>query len=217
MVNQEISVILVDDHILILEGLEHLLNQTIGIKVVNKFTSAELACEYVENNIVDIVITDLDMPEMNGIDMIKRVRKRKPDQKIIVLSMMSTHSIINRMIRYNVNGYLLKNEAQNELKTALQAVMNGQTYFNKEVKDAIFKEPNTKRQTSPKRFFPKLSKREVEVLDLIAKENTTSEISKLLFISEGTVITHRKHILAKLDVKNTAGIVRRAFELGYIS
>lgn len=214
--NQEISVILVDDHILILEGLEQLLNQTSGVKVLNKFTSAKSAFEYLENNEVDIVITDLDMPEMNGIDMIKRIRKEKPDQKIIVLSMMAAHSIINRMIRYDVNGYLLKNEAQDELKPAIDAVMSGQTYYNKEVKEAIFKEPNASTPSKSKRFFPKLSKREIEVLDLIAKENTTSEIAKLLFISEGTVITHRKHILAKLDVKNTAGIVRRAFELGYI-
>ena len=216
MDDYRITVVLVDDHRLILGGLEQLLSNYNDIQILSKCTSAQDAYDFVQANEVDIVITDLDMPNMNGIDMIKKVRKIKPDQKILVLSMMSENVIINRMVRYNVNGYLLKNEAQSELKTAIDAIMNGETYYNKEIKEALFMSFSDSAEKSTNGSIPRLSKREREVLELVAKENTTAEIADQLFIIKGMVMTHGKHVLSKLEVKNTAGLIRRAFELGYI-
>ncbi len=210
-----IKTILVDDHQLILAGLSQMLADEKEIKIMAAFTHAIDAYEYLQNHTIDIVITDLDMPHMSGIDLIRKIRSTNPKQKIIVLSMIDQQSIINRMIKYDVNGYLMKNELQTELSKAIHTVYTGQLYYNKEIKKVIFQSPESK-VVGSSRGIPKLSMREKEVLQLIMKEMTGKEIAEKLFISPGTVITHRKHLLSKLEVKNTAGLVRRALELGLV-
>jgi len=209
-----ISVILVDDHKLILEGISNVLNEEKDITILSTYTLATEALKFLENNDVDIVITDLDMPEMNGIRFINAARKIKPALKFIVLSMLDEQSIINRMVKYEVNGYLMKNKAQSELAKAIRSVGAGDNYYNKEIRAKIFN--TTEQKETPDSSIPRLSKREKEILKYVVHEHTTKKIAEILFISEGTVITHRKHIQAKLGAKNTAGVVRIAMELGLI-
>lgn len=212
---ETIKIILIDDHKLILSGIELLLAPHKDIQITASFTSGKEALDYYKSHYVDIVITDLDMPEKSGITLIKNIRSLNPNQKVIVLSMIDQDSIIRRMLKYNVNGYLMKNEAQAELVTAIRKVQTGETYYNKEIRTFLFQKGNHNPQPTSK-SIPHLSIREKEVLQLIIQELTTKEIAQKLFISEGTVITHRKHILIKLDVKNTAGMVRKALELGLV-
>ena len=209
-----IKTVLVDDHKLILSGLEKMLSAHSDISIAAAFTDAALGLEFVLQNDVDLLVTDLDMPGTTGIELIKKIRKRKSHQKIIVLSMIDERSIVNRMIKYEVNGYLMKNEAQAELADAIRKVYHGDVYFNKEIRSLLFKNPEQKKISTNR--IPRLSAREKEILKLIINEKTTGEIAQILFISEGTVVTHRKHILAKLGVKNTAGMVRKALELGLV-
>lgn len=212
--NSKIGLVLVDDHQLILTGLEQIFSNHGDLEILQTFTDAEQAFDYLQKNEVDILVTDLDMPNFTGIDLIKEIRKIKPNQKIIVLSMIDQASIINRMIKYDINGFLLKNDAQTELAVAIRKVAIGEIYYNKEIRSLLF----TQKPEQPisKKRIPRLSRREKEVLQLIMQEKTTPEIAEELFISKGTVISHRRHILSKLGAKNIAGVVRIALENGLI-
>ncbi len=210
-----IQIVLIDDHKLILNGISQMLAAHDDIEILSSFTNALEGANYVLEHLVDVLVTDLDMPKFSGIDLIKKVRLKKPDQKIIVLSMIDERSIINRMIKYDVNGYLMKNEAQNELAHAIRKVAGGEIFYNKEIRQLLFRSPPKNHQKS-KDKIPRLSAREKEILRLIIDEKTTPQIAETLFISEGTVVTHRKHILSKMGAKNTAGMVRIALELGLV-
>lgn len=209
-----ISLVLIDDHRLILDGLINHLNNDPELDLKASFTSAKEALDYIKDQEIDIIITDLDMPEMSGIELIKRVKKVKPQQKIIVLSMIDEQSIINRMIKYDVSGYLMKNEAQGELITAIKKVYREEIFYNKDIRSILFLGKTTSKKEA--KSIPRLSAREKEILQLVIDEYTAKEIAAKLFISEGTVITHRKHIQSKLGAKNTAGVVRIALELGLV-
>lgn len=209
-----IKLVLIDDHQLILSGIVGMLSTLKDMEISASFTDAEEGASFVETHDIDVLVTDLDMPNFTGVDVIRRVRAAKPNQRIIVLSMIDERSIINRMIKYDVNGYLMKNEAQAELPDAIRKVYRGEIFYNKEIRSMLFKEPAL--PSDKKRKIPRLSAREKEILKLVIQENTTRQIAAKLFISEGTVITHRKHIITKLGVKNTAGMVRMALELGLV-
>jgi len=210
-----IKIILIDDHKLILEGLNNILSSEKDISILSTFSSSAEALNFVKDNAIDVIITDLNMPNINGIELIKKIRKKSPDQKIIVLSMIDQQSIIIRMIKYKINGYLMKNEAQEELVSAIRKVAKGETFYNQDIRDRLFQNNIQLAKKTP-RDIPRLSAREKEVLQLIIQEHTGKEIATKLFISEGTVITHRKHIIEKLGAKNTAGMVRIALELGLV-
>lgn len=210
----KIKLVLVDDHQLIITGLQQIFSNHSDLEILQTFTDARMALAYLQENEIDILVTDLDMPNFTGIDLIKEIRKIKPKQKIIVLSMIDQASIINRMIKYDINGFLLKNDAQTELPDAIRKVANGEIYYNKEIRSLLFtQEPE---HPISKKRIPRLSRREKEVLQLILQEKTTPEIAQELFISKGTVISHRRHILSKLGAKNIAGVVRIALENGLI-
>ena len=212
-----IRVGIVDDHVLTLKGTEVVVKEAENIALIFSSTNGFDLLDHLELNplSIDIILLDLNMPEINGVELTKRIKSKHGHIKIIVLSMIDDVKMIHRMQNYGAEGYLLKNNVQNELITAIHQVHQGNTYYNENIRKALF-EKGEKRMSfvGKSSLRPRLSKREKEVLRLIIKEYTTPEIARTLFISEGTVITHRKHLLTKMNAKNTAGLVRIALEWG---
>jgi DNA-binding NarL/FixJ family response regulator len=210
-----INVWIVDDHQMVLEGLKLLLDDHNDIKVTQSFKSAQSAIDRLEDYVPDVILLDINMPELNGIEATKIIKRKHPEVKILGLSMISESNLIKLMMKNGADGYLHKNAGQDEIIEAIGAVKNGKTYISSDVSEILF-HSNTSQNYPSNSPFPKLSRREEQILQMIIEECTTHEISEKLFISFGTVETHRRNIMIKLGVKNTAGLVRVAFEYNLI-
>ena len=211
-----INVVITDDHQLVLEGLTLLLDGTKEITVHKCYRSAHLLLEGLKEHVPDVVLMDINMPEMNGIEACRVVKKEYPSVKVIALSMISESNLIKLMLKNGADGYLHKNAGRDEIVEAICDVHAGKKYLSQEISDILIGKDlkdDHKISNSP---FPKLSRREEQILELIIDEKTTQEISEQLFISFGTVETHRRNIMIKLGVKNTAGMVRIALEYGLV-
>jgi DNA-binding NarL/FixJ family response regulator len=199
---KKIKVVVVDDHQMFLDGMISILSAQENFKILFVETSAKKALQKIGEKIPDIVITDISMPEMNGIEFVKKIKKQYPEVKILVLSMFE-----NQQTFEGIDGYLLKETNKEVLVEAINGIVNeGKKYFN-----AI--------QNSSNSFEFKqsiLTKKEKEIIQLIAQENTTEEIAKKLFISKGTIESHRKNIFLKLQVTNVAGLIKKAVYLGVV-
>ena len=151
---------------------------------------------------------------MNGIEVCQKINKEDPNVKALALSMHNEESFVTEILKNGAQGYILKNTGKKELLSAIQAVYNGQSYFSEDVTETIMKSlVNPKSGSKGSTILaPKISRRERDVLDLIVKEYTTQEIADTLFISLKTVESHRRSLLTKLSVRNTAGLVRVALE-----
>ncbi len=197
-----ISTLIVDDHQLFLDGLNTVLSQQEDITVICRTTSAKEALEFIKHSPPDLVITDIAMPEMNGIEFIKLVKELYPSIKILVISMFQ-----NMHSYENIDGYLLKESSMDRvLETVRGIVLRNETFYD-------FKE-------SPIEIYDFkdhiLSPREKEIIQLISEELTSDEIADKLSISRHTIDAHRKNIFIKLNVKNIAGMVKKAIHLGVI-
>lgn len=211
---QKKSVLVVDDHIMFLDGIIEIINKYDEFQIVGRAESAVTALEILESRPVDIVISDVRMPEIGGNELSTIIREKYPHIKILIVSMQNDTHIINQLLKTGVSGYILKNTGKEELLQALQCVSNGETFFSHEVESNFIKSKvlgNAHHQNPLS-----LTKREKEVLQLIAAEYTTNEMAEKLFISLNTVETHRRNILRKLDVRNSVGIVKRAISLGLL-
>lgn len=194
---------IVDDHQMLIDGLKALLSDEANISVVGESNLSKTAVKEISEYRPDIVLTDINMPEMDGIELTKEVKKINPDIKIIALSMFGERETISEMLKAAVSGYILKNTGKAELLTAIEKVANGQTYFSDEVNAEMIKMSDG---SSSKEI--NLSQREIEVIELIAKEYTNAKIAEALFISERTVETHRKNIFRKTDTKGVIGLLK---------
>lgn len=200
-----IKLFLVDDHQLFVDGLKHSLCTYDFIEVINTFNNAQDALQYLKKELfVDLVITDISMPGINGIEFIKKLKQLNPKIKVLAISMFKPiHNEINFY-----NGYLLKDAPIEEVVKAIKnIVLYDTTYFAKD----IFNKSNQFQ-------FSKtiVSKREKEIINLIAEELTVDEIADHLFLSKHTVETHKKNIFLKLQVKTNAGLVKKALQLGIL-
>lgn len=207
-----IRTFIVDDHKMVIEGLQLLLKNESDISVVGTATSGEGALESIPKQVVDVVLLDINMPGINGIDTCKKLLQQNSKLKIIAISMHKESSLIKLMLSNGAKGYVLKNAGQDEVIEAIKTVFNGKLYLDDTVNNIVVNSvANSSRQRmdSP---FPTLSKREKEILQLILNELTTNEIAEKLFISFGTVETHRRNMLIKTGARNTAGLVRIALE-----
>ncbi len=207
-----IKVYIVDDHKMVIEGMELLLQSETDITVVGKAYSGNEAITQIPNEDVDVVLLDINMPEKNGIDTCKELIKIKPDLKIIAITMHKESSLIKLMLSHGAKGYILKNAGQAEIVEAINAVYNDKIYLDDTVNEIVVNSvvhKNGHKISSP---FPTLSRREKEVLQCILDEFTTQEIADKLHISFGTVETHRRNMLIKTGARNTAGLVRIAIE-----
>lgn len=208
--NEKIKILIVDDHLMFLEGLRSLLLTENQIEIIGVASNGNEALHILENQDADVLITDISMPELDGFELIASLNKKYPNVSTLVLSMHTEARIISKLIKLNVNGYLLKNAEKDELLKAISSLYDGDNYFSDEVKK-IYSESSFSRNKGSN-YVPELSRREKEVLKLIYEENTTKEIAEKLFISQYTVESHRKNIFSKLNVKNVAGLIKYAIE-----
>ena len=210
----KIKILIADDHTMFLQGIISLLEQESHIEIVGKAINGIEALEVIQKQTIDLLILDISMPEMDGIELSKIVKKKYPAIKILIVSTHSNVSIISRLIRIGVNGYLLKNAEKAELLQAINTIADGTDYFSEETEEKHLS--NNLRIEKQVSTLTELSSREKEILVLIAHEYNTAEIAEKTFISLNTVNTHRKNLLSKLNAKNTAGLVKYAVENGLV-
>ncbi len=201
------SVFIIDDHYMVIEGIRSLLQHEKSIEWLGHASNAESCLAFLRQRQPDVILMDINLPGISGIELCKEVKERYPAVFVIGLSTFNQQSFIQKMMENGASGYVLKNATQEELVEAIETVMKGRIYLNDEVSQALRKE-------NPDRIV--LTRREKEVLELIAGGLTNAEIAAKLFISITTVDTHRKNLLAKFDARNTASLVRMAARLQMI-
>jgi DNA-binding NarL/FixJ family response regulator len=202
-----ISVFIVDDHPVVIEGIHSLLLNEKGIEWAGHAMNAESCLGYFVNNTVDIVLMDISMPGMDGVELCTVMKEKYPGIMILGLSTFNQGLYIKKMVENGASGYILKNSSKEELIKAIHAVHEGHIYFSGEVGMAL-----QEYQKSSMKELPVLTAREKEVLELIAEGYTNPQIAEKIFLSPFTVDSHRKNLLAKLGVKNTASLIRLAVE-----
>lgn len=207
--DNKIRLVIADDHSMFLEGLKMLIEKEDHIDIVGTAKDGLGVLDCLKSTPVDVVITDLSMPNMDGMALNKNIKKKYPKTKTIVVSTLSDSDMIMQLIKNDVDGYMLKNADPKELFLAISTVFEGEKYFSPEVKDKFM---TTMFSEKKKSQVPILTKREKEIIRLITAEYTTSEIATQLHISDHTVNSHRKNLLSKLEVKNTAGLVKYALK-----
>lgn len=208
------NVLIADDHTMFVDGIESILRTENNINTVGRCYDGKSVLEFIVKNEVDVLLLDVNLPEMNGIEVCKEALKIKPQLKILAISMFNEESFVSEILNNGAKGYILKNTGREELLKAIRTVHKDESYFSKEVTETIMKGLMNKRKAGAKSSgnFPKISRREKEVLKLIIEEYTTQEIADELYISLKTVESHRSNLLSKLNVRNTAGLVRTTIE-----
>lgn len=210
-----IRILIADDHPLIAEGIQNTFIDNDDFKVVQMVTNGKEALEVVSEKIIDVVLLDINMPVMDGIECAKQIIQKFPEVKIAMLSMHQEASIIKNLIDIGVHGYMLKTIPSDELQTAIKTIYKGNNYFNADVTKALLSNNTSSisyQQKSP--LFDELTNREKEIIKLIAQGNTNIQIGEELFISPRTVDTHRTNIMKKLNIHNVASLIRFAFKNG---
>ena len=215
----KIRVLIVDDHKIVRVGLRGILQLEPDIEVVGEAEDGNQVLDVLKDNIADVILMDIGMGRTNGIIATQKTKASFPDIKVIALTMHEEQDNIIRMLEAGASGYLLKNVGREELLAAIHAVVNGDSYFSNSVSATLLKAITNfkeRSRTKPTNNNTPLSDREIEVLQLIANEFSNGEIADKLFISIRTVDTHRRNIMEKLQVKNTAGLVKYAIEKALI-
>tara|TARA_R110000868_G_scaffold14075_9_gene65759 strand:- start:5308 stop:5943 length:636 start_codon:yes stop_codon:yes gene_type:complete len=209
-----IKVAICDDHTMVLRGIETMLEDSDIITICATYNLGKQLLAEIDNNLPNVLLLDINLPDSNGIELCKELTKKHPELAIIGLSNYSETGFIKNMLRNGAKGYLLKNTDKQELLLAITTVHKGGTYLPRNIQDILLNESigNPSQIT----FIPKLTRRETEVLHLVAKEHTNLEIADILFISTKTVESHRNNLIQKLGVRNTAGLIRVALEKGLL-
>ncbi|QHV97717.1 response regulator [Spirosoma endbachense] len=213
-----IRVLLTDDHEIILDSLSLLLSRIEGVEVVGTLIDSRKVVDFLHVNDVDILLTDMDMPDLNGINLTLKVRQLFPNLKILMLTVSEDADNIREAFRAGISGYVMKKAGKAELEKALRTIARGEKYFSESVMTqlvALPVEPIRPTDEAPALLTP-LTDREIEIIRLVAQELSTNAIADTLFISPGTVETHRHNILRKLGVKNSIGIIKYALKHGIL-
>ena len=203
----KIKVFIVDDHYMVIEGIHSLLQHEKEIELVGHAMNAASCLAYLEKNLPDVILMDISMPDKSGIDLCKEVKEKYPSVFVIGLSTFNQQSFIQKMMDNDASGYILKNATQDELMEAITKVAQGKTYLSFEAGKTFQRLKNNPIV---------LTRREKEVLELIAEGMTNNEIGAKLFVASTTVDTHRKNLLTKFDAKNTATLIRMAVQMQII-
>ena len=207
----KIKVIVIDDHQLFREGMISLLSKNEDLEIVGEAASSEELFPLLENTSAHIVLIDITMPGMNGLEAIEKAREKHPLVKFIVLTMHAEGQYVVKAVRNGAFGYLIKNADENELIDAIKNVAIGKKYFNNEISQLMIGNMAIEGES-----HKKLSERELEVLILVSEGQTTKEIAEKLFVSSRTVETHRVNMMRKLKVQNTAELIKKAAHLNLI-
>ncbi|QJW90540.1 response regulator transcription factor [Spirosoma taeanense] len=199
------KILIVDDHPMVIEGVKALLAAADSVEVVGTVNDAFSAMAFLKANRADVVLLDINLPDLSGIDLCQKLKAEFPTLKILAMSTFKERSYITRMIEQGASGYVLKSVSSDELIEAIRQAQAGRMYLSQEVSQVLLSGPTPKP-------VPLLTSREKEVLACIAEGLTNHEIADKLFVSPLTVDSHRKNLLAKFGVKNTAALVRVAVE-----
>lgn len=209
-----IRLAITDDHPLLVEGMKNILAENPLVKLVNSFSSAEETINHKDLSEIDVLLLDINLPDTDGIALCEKLSKTHEHLKIIGLTSHKQTSFLKGMLKAGARGFLIKNTPADEIIAAITAVFNGQEYIQAEMKDLLVAE--TLKTGHHNNFIPKLTRREQEVLKLIAEEYTTQEIANKLFLSPKTVETHRQNLMLKLEAKNSIGLVKIALKKGLV-
>ena len=201
------KVFIVDDHYIVIEGIRSLLQTEKDIEWMGHAMNAASCLAFLQRQQPDVILMDISMPDMSGIDLCKVVKEKYPSVFIIGLSTFNQQSFIQKMMDNGASGYVLKNASTDELLEAINTVCRGRIYMSFEVAETIKNNPGSSIV---------LTRREKEVLKLIADGMTNNEIAQTLFISATTIDTHRKNLLEKFEAKNTALLIRMATQMQII-
>ena len=218
-----VKVILADDHSLVRAGIRSLIQNIPGVEVIAEADNGRDAIKLIDELNPDLVLLDIAMPELNGLEVVARISKEFSDTKVIILSMHTNEEYVVQALRSGASGYLLKDAAPNELEIAVNAVMRGETYLSpaisKHVVDNYLKRISNvspDKELSPD-IFTQLTSRQREILQLIAEGNSTKEIANKLNVSIKTVETHRMQLMDRIGIHDVAGLVRYAIRAGIIT
>ena len=203
-----IKIFITDDHYMIVEGIRSLLQHEKDIEWMGHAMNAASCLAFLQQQQPDVILMDINLPDKSGIDLCKEVKAKYPAIQIIGLSSFNQQSFIQKMLDNGASGYVLKNATREELMEAVETVMQGRKFLSQEAVSTILKNEDSK--------IPVITRREKEVLLLIAEGLTNHEIGDKLFISTTTVDTHRKNLMAKFEVKNTAALIRMAAQYKFI-
>ncbi|TVZ55805.1 LuxR family two component transcriptional regulator [Lutibacter sp. Hel_I_33_5] len=212
---RKVQVHIADDHKIVIEGVIAVINTESSIEVKGYSQTGTKVIKWLEKNSADVLILDISMPEVGGIEVLRYFKEKGIEQKTIILSSFDDPNFVKEIMEIGAKGYISKNNAGEHIVNAILKVANGGTYFSDDIKENLFKVFTGEEAVEgdfPKGFFisEELTDREVEVLRLIAKELNTSEIAKKINVSENTVKTHRQKLLKKLNVKNSVGLAMYA-------
>jgi len=212
-----VKILLADDHKIVRDGIKLMLEPQAGIDVVDEAENGEKALDILKDQFVDIVVMDINMPVMDGITATKKIKEKFPDVKVLALTMSNDDLHIRQMIQAGASGYIMKSAGRQELKEAINAIMEGKHYFSDEATESIMMDlvKGKGKSTDPDPIH--ITDRELEILELIVQEHTNQEIAEKLFISSRTVDAHRRNLLQKTGARNTAGLVKYAFQHNLIS
>lgn len=214
--NKPIQIIVADDHRLVREGIVRILNDHPGFEVIAEAENGKQALEKCEMFNPDVLLLDLDMPVLNGLDAVPLLKKQLPELKIGILTMHEEKLLIEKMIKLGVHGYLYKSSEPAELLEGVTKIAAGKTFYTSAVTENLVKSDTIFQNTSYDQtlLLAQLSDREKEILTLIAQGMSNTEIGNELSISHRTVDSHRQNLLKKLEVKNLAGLIRFALTSG---
>ena len=210
----KIRLAIIDDHAVVIDGLKAMLESFEQVEIVYTTQSGHELLRRFETDLPDVLLMDVQMPEINGMDLCRQVVKLHPTVKVIAFSSFDDSNYVKQLFRTGARGYLLKNSDKFTILKAVETVMQGGEYMDETIKEILLKESLTGHRRSI--FEVPLTKREKEILQLVAEGMSNQQIADKLFISLRTVETHRLNLNQKLDVKNTAGLVKEAIKRGLI-
>jgi DNA-binding NarL/FixJ family response regulator len=210
------NLLIADDHRFVLDGIKAMLTDNTNFRVTQEAINGQSAWQLLQkhHSTIDIVLTDMNMPEMDGITLIRNIKRDYPHIKVLVITMYNSPQLVRDLLDVEAEGYILKDTGRRELLEALQRLIEGKTYFANEVINTYFvqQERDRKAQNALATF----TEREMEVLRLILTEKNSDEIGKALFISKRTVDVHRQHILEKSGCKTIVGLLKFAYTNGLL-
>ncbi|MBO6516591.1 MAG: response regulator transcription factor [Bacteroidia bacterium] len=211
-----IRTIIVDDHQLFIEGVKMLIAKMEDIEVVGEASNGVDLIDVLSSTEADVVLLDINMPQMDGVEATKHLVDKHPHVKVLMLTMHDTRNHIEKLLKTGAHGYVLKNTGGEELEKAIRTVHGGQSFYSETVTKRIMEGLQQRKNVEREHGHVQLTQREQDVLKLIANEFTTAEIGEQLFISPHTVESHRKNLMSKLGVRNSIGLVKYAVQMGLV-
>ncbi|MBT1709445.1 response regulator transcription factor [Fulvivirgaceae bacterium PWU5] len=211
------KILIADDHSMVRDGVKNLIRQNKEYTVIGEASNGRQAIEQFETLAPDLLILDISMPDLNGMEVAREVLNKNPLASIIILSMYDDEEYVSRCLEIGVKGYVVKNESGSELEYAIKSVLQGKNYFSRQAQDVIFKKySHAVTKKKQREELIRLTPREVEIIRLIAEGLTSQQMADKLFISPRTVETHRANLMKKVGVKNAIELVKKVQQLELI-